>query len=245
MSTFDGGILLPKLDGDGKYVVASNPATPGWSSWITSAGDLKGPPIVRGGGDLLQLSWDATEARGTKEMEIQFAEPIQMHDGGANYNPSQWGPEDQINWRMVINAAVTTPNTSGTGNCNKINIGNGAHIIVPAAGDGDFDVNLSIASPAPSSDSTGFWDSDYVTGTITPNVSQKGRFNLFDFTIQLAAVMRVHFHNMQGAFQLPAYGVAWIHPNWRLRAIVDKQSPGAGVITGWLRVYRASLQVSA
>jgi hypothetical protein len=243
MSIITGGFLLPKLDGDGKAVVFSSPASPGWQSWITSAGDVKGPPIVRGGGDLLQLSWTAGDARGVKTKSFAFAEPVQMHDGGANFDPTQWGAEDEINWTMILNATATVANGGGTGNCNKVAIGGGNHIIIPAAGNGAFDVDLTAAIPVPSSDSTGYWTSDYDTGVIAAGSPATSMFNLFDFQINLGCVVRVHFHNAQGEFQLPAYGVAWIHPNWDLLATVDKQSAGAGTITAWIRVFRKNLQI--
>jgi hypothetical protein len=243
MSIVQGGFLLPKLDGDGKAVVFSSPATPGWSSWITSAGDDVGPPVVRGGGAVLQLSWTGGEARGAKTMSIQFAEPVQMHDGGANFDPSQWGPEDEINWTMVLDATATTVNGGGTGNCNKVALGGGKNLIVPAAGNGGFDVVLANAVPVPSSAATGFWNSDYSTGAVTPGVPSQSLFNLFDFEIKLGSVIHTHFHNAQGEFQLPAYGVAWIHPNWKLLASVTKTSAGAGTITGWIRVFRQNVQI--
>ena len=247
MPVIQGGFLLPRLDGDGKPMVASSPATPGWSSWITSAGDDKGPPIVRGGGPLLQLSWDGVEPRGTKSMEIQFAEPVQMHDGGANFDPVQWGPQDEINWTMALDATATTSSGGGTGNCNKIAIGGGAHLIVPAAGNGAFNVDLAAAIPVPSTDAngegTGYWDSNYDTGVTTPGTPGKALFNLYDFPLSLGSVVRVHFHNAQGEFQLPAYGVMWIHPNWRLVGHVEKQSASAGTITGWIRVFRKSNRI--
>jgi hypothetical protein len=243
MSITTGGFLLPKLDGDGKAVVFSSPASPAWSSWITSAGDLLGPPIVRGGGPTLQLAWTAIEARGPKTMEIQFAEPVQMHDGGANFDPTQWGPEDEISFTMVLQATAVAVNGGGTGNCNKVALGGGMNLIVPAPGTGAFDVVLANAVPVPSKDATGYWSSDYETGVIAAGSPGAALFNLFDFEIKLGSVVRTHFHNSQGEFGLPAYGVAWIHPNWTLKATTNKQSPGAGTITGWIRVFRMNTQI--
>jgi hypothetical protein len=247
MSDIQGGFLIPRLDGDGKSIVASSPASPSWSSWITSAGDLKGPPIQRGQGPTLQLVFVGA---GTQSKEIQFAEPVQMHDGGANFDPSQWDASDEINFFVQLDPTATTPNGTNTGNCNKVPIpgtGGMLHVIVPAAGNGAFDVDLSTAIPVPSQDTngsgTGYWNSDYDTGVITPGKPGAALFNLYDFPIKSGNVVRTHFHNMRGSFELPAYGVEWIHPTWRLTASVTKNSPGGGTITGWVRVFRKNSQL--
>lgn len=230
------------MDSDGKQVVYVTPSTPGWNTWITSAGDAAGPPIVRGGGTLLQLDWTAVEARGTKSVDFQFAEPVQVNDGGATFDSTQWTPADLLEYQMVLSATATT-SVSGTGNCNKVATGLGFNVIVPA-GNGAYDVDLATAVPVPSADSTGYWDADYETGEIAPSsVPGEAKFNLFDAEIKLASVRRVIFHNQRGLFELPAYGVEWVHPNWLLRCLVTKNSAGAGTISGWIRVFRKSTQL--
>jgi hypothetical protein len=237
------GMLLPRLDSDGKQVVYVTPSTPGWNTWITSAGDDIGPPLVRGGGDLLQLSWTSNEARGTKTAEFRFGEPVQVNDGGATFDSTQWSPDDLLEYQMVL-AATATTSGGGAGNCNKVATGLGFNVIVPAAGNGAYNVNLANAIPVPSADSTGYWDSDYDTGAITPSATPgAAKFNLFDAEFKTSSARRVIFHNQRGLFELPAYGVEWVHPNWLLRCIVTKNSAGAGTISGWVRVFRRFGQV--
>jgi hypothetical protein len=239
MSNTVAGVTLPRLDSDGKAVVYATPSTPGWNTWISSAGDAIGPPVVRGGGDLLVLSWDADEARGQKSKSVQFAEPVQLHDGGMVFDPAGWSIEDITSFGVKFDGTVTTANGSGTGNCNCVPIGGGANLIVPAAGDGAYNVDLTAAVPVPAPAGDGYWDADYDTGVITPSPAPgHALFNLVNFSVESAMVCNVIFFNKRGEFSLPAYGVEWVHPNWKLVATVNKQSSGAGTIAGYMRCFR-------
>lgn len=244
MSDFIPGLQMPYLDGDGKYVVSSVPSTPGWNMWITSAGDDLGPPVVRGGGALLQIAWTANEQRGEKSFEFQFAEPVQVHDGGATFDPAAWSTDDLLEYHVVMSATPTMVNGGGTGNCNVVPTGYGFNVIVPAAGNGGHDVDLTKAVPVPTAATDGYWDADYDTGKVTP--SEKigaARFNLYDLEFTTATVRRVIFFNTTGKFALDAYGVAWVHMNWKLRCLATKNSAGAGVISGYIRVFRRNGQI--
>lgn len=236
---FEDGYQVPALENDGKILVTPYPASEGYKTWFTGAGDQLSP-LVRGGGQRIKLQWDANENRGAKQIDLQFAEPVEMHDGGAFYSPvNSWSIDDNMTVRLIMPATVTT--ISGSGNCNRVASGLGYDVVVPAAGDGGHEVDLTTAVPVPDPNNQGFWNVDHDTGVITPGSPGASGFNLLTVEVPANFLRNVPLGHPMGHFDIDAYKAEWVHPTWKIRIIVDKQSAGAGDFAGWLLCYRKNL----
>jgi hypothetical protein len=236
-------------DSDLKPIVTISPATEGFVTWICGAGDDLNPTPPdsgRGTGDPFLLSFTALEIGQTKTADFCFIEPIEIHDGQVCWAPlSAWGPNDSFSLGLRIPATELTYNGSGTGNCNKMEIvpNSGMHIIVPAANDGAFDVDLTTAAPVEDREgSGGYWDNDYLTGAISPStVPGAGRWNLFDFEVKGWLIKNIRMTNPMGVFDIDVYKIEYFHPSWYLHWEVTKNTPGAGAASGWVFCFRSNV----
>ena len=238
--SFEDGYQVPALEKDGKLLVTPYPATEGYKTWFTGAGDQFTPTIVRGGGTRMKLQWDAVEARGAKHVDVQFAEPVEMHDGSAQYTPiPNWGVDDLMTVRVVMPATATT--VSGSGNCNRVPTGLGYDLLVPAPGDGGHEVDLATAVPVPDVNNQGFWNVDHDSGVIIPGAPGASGFHLLSVEVVANYLRNVALGHPLGIFEIDAYKAEWVHPRWIIRISVDKQSAEAGNFTAWLLCYRKNL----
>jgi len=238
--SIEDGYLLPALEKD-KLIVTPFPATEGFSTWFTGAGDQISP-LVRGGNTTkIKLAWDAVEARGAKSVELQFAEVVELHDGQAWYTPADdWTDDDLLDVQVVIPTNVVT--ASGAGNCDKVPTGAGYDLLVPSAGTGGFQVDLAAAVPIPVT-SGGFWDVDYKTAVITPSATPgKANYQLLMTEKSAHYVKQVPLGHPLGVFDIDAYKATWIHPSWKTRVTVTKNSAGAGRFAGWLLAFRENIE---
>lgn len=225
----------PKTE-DGKPVIDIYPGTEGFKTWITGHGDsiTEG----RGEGQPMIVAFTSEEARGTKQINIEFNEPVEIHDGQVTWKPvTNWTHEDKFSVGLTIPASTATENLTGTGNCNKVALGPGVHTYVPAAGNGGYD--LTSACPVPAKDNPGYWDVDYNTGAVTPCPTPgKGKYNLFDFPINAYIVKNICCNHPMGVFDIDVYKVEYFHPKWKLVWSCTKNSPGEGVLSAWVFCFR-------
>jgi hypothetical protein len=227
---------------DGKEIVTPFPGFVEFNTVFTGRGDdlsALTPEAQRGTGPRIRLAWDAIEARGPKYVDLQFIEPIQLHDGEAYYQGS-WTPDDTLSVGALMPATVVTPNVGGTGNCNVVDPGIGAAIlIVPAAGDGAFDLDLANAVPLPAALRDGFWDVDEPTGTVAPSAAPgASKWHLLTIPQSARYLVDVPLGALTGIFALDVYRAEYVHPKWTVRVTVNKQSDAAGVFAGWFLMYR-------
>jgi hypothetical protein len=234
---------LPKTP-DSRQVVVISPATEGWQTWLTGAGDTLSPPAV-GTGTKIRLSWTAEESRGLKTVDIQFIEPIEVHDGQAVFYPvGNWTPDDCMSMKVIIPANSTTTNGGGTGNCNRVPSGLGYDVIVPAAGNGAYDIDLSTAVPLPAPSKDGYWDVDYDDGTVTASEHPgNAAFHLIAAEVKVGFLNRMPAGQAHGVIDVDVYKTEWIHNGWKIRVECDKQSAGAGEFGGWLLTFRHTVNV--
>lgn len=242
MARITPGLLLPSLETDGKQVVVTTPSSAGFKTWFTAAGDSGS---VKGAGQRIRMSWTAEEARGEKSVVLQFSEPIEIHDGQGLIKPvHSWSFDDTISMKAILPSSSYSINTGSLGNCNAVDTGLGFHLIVPAAGNGGHDINLSTAVPVPADNNDGYWDVDYNTGEITPSESPgEAKWNLIDVPITTAFLMKLPLGHNTGVLDVDVYKVEWFHPNWRLEVVVDKQSAGLGEFAGWLLCFRRDVTI--
>lgn len=151
---------------------------------------------TRGEGDQITLKTDGT-ADDQVELVGRFMEHVYILGGHLANCDADY--DDWISLLVRSPASAPTDKTAThDGNANKVSVGP-FNIIVPAANDGDWDVdgttleageiNQSL-SPVPAfnsaGDPNGWWDWDpTATPSITPNLTNTGAFNLFDAAIPL------------------------------------------------------------
>lgn len=95
----------------------------------------------------------------------------------------------------ILIAPATTGLTQATGDFNKVNLGGPYNVIVPAApGTGAWSMDLTAkrtntqilkAVPVPVAGNVGFFDYDSESNILTPNYTQTGGYNLYDFPVNL------------------------------------------------------------
>lgn len=167
---------------DGRPMIQPVTLDRGLWHWYHSVGDdlIDG----RGAGPSFQLQ--ATLGNPNPTVTWQYNDWCEMAGGVASYRNAELG--DYVVFKLFFPASVPT-STPGTGNCSKIPIGPGINILVPAAGNGDWTLNLSdrtSAVPVPAEDVSGYWEwswPDIGVGTVNPGAPGKSHYNLFDFPI--------------------------------------------------------------
>lgn len=238
------GLIYPVLEADGKQVVVASPATQGWKTWLTGAGDQL-DPLQRGDGPRLRLSFTEPD---TKTVEVQFNEPVEIHDGHGDVKPAGsaagcWGLDDYLDVYSRIPATPVSAG-AGAGNANAQAIGGGAELYVPAPdADGDTTINLATAVPAPASANDGYWNTDYETGVTTPIAAgdlaaPNGNCNLFNFELKAFLMRRIQLGNTLGEVDIDTYKTEWFHPSWFLGLEVTKASAGVGEFGAWVLLFR-------
>jgi hypothetical protein len=119
----------------------------------------------------------------------------------------------------------------------------GYAIIVPAAGNGYFNVDLDEACPVRNTKRTGYWNVDEETGVISVGMPGSSMFDLFNFAPQDAWLMRsVATANYRHIMEPEVYRTEMIHPSWKVIMSVTKVTPGIGWLTGWFTCFRKNVQ---
>jgi hypothetical protein len=168
---------------DGKQLVTAN-ALPEWCILHQSGrGDTES---AIGGGDLFEIQ--CSDPNSPSSMQFRFIDAVYVTSGVGVVKDAEYG--DHIDFEVIAPATVPTPNGAGTGNCNKVPTGTGFDIIVPAMGNGAYDLDLSSTGChlVPNADSAGYWNWDMPktgAGTVTP-AAANGGYDLFTIGMRLA-----------------------------------------------------------
>lgn len=232
------------VEEDGKQIVVISPATEGMRTWLTGRGDDIGAgPAGRGKGTKLKVAFDGTDPLpATKDVEVQFLEPVEVHDGQFNWDAAGFDADDYFSVSVVMPGSTPT-NTPGTGNANEVPLGAGAVLYVPAAGDGSHTIDTedwTKAVPVPAN-GAGYWDVDD-DGVITPSVTPgNAEFHLVNFESEAFLIVEIGMQNSLGLFDVDVYKTEWIHPSWRICLSVTKSSSGTGTASGWLLTFRKNV----
>lgn len=235
-------------ESDGKQIVVISPASEGMRTWLTSRGDdLEQGPAGRGLGTKLKVEFDGYDTYPcVKNIDLQFLEPMEVHDGQFNWHPPEaFGADDDFSVSVIFPPTVATL-TPGTGNANQYPLGEGAVLYVPAAGDGYYTINLSNyaeAVPVPAS-GAGYWDVDD-DGVITPSSTPgQATFHLVNFPSEAFLISNVCMLNNIGLFDVDVYKTEWVHQSWKIRLSVSKTSEAPGIASGWLLTFRKNVRRS-
>jgi hypothetical protein len=245
---------------DGRQLVTTTPIGVGWNVFFTGFDDDEAQfeiyklnpfaPSGRGEGRPFLVEIDGALPDPSTE-EFSFSEPVHIHDGEVNWGPEgAWAHTDHFSIGIRFTATVVTV-TPGVGNCNLVSLltgtpvteSYGMEIIVPAAGDGYFTVNLATACPIRSTQRTGYWNVEEGMGSISVGNPGVSLFNLYTFAPADAWVMkRIATANSRRIMEPDVYRTELIHPAWKVILSVTKTSAGVGWLTGWFTVFRKNVQ---
>lgn len=162
----------------------------------------------------------------TKFMEWGFHDWIYVGKGLITFKNA--GPGDQMTVTIKAPATVTS-STPGTGNCNKVPIGGGVNILVPAPGnDGTHTVQDTDKVPVPASNEDGYWDwdtPDIGKGLVSAGVPGASLYHLMDQDIYLVKWIRDIQLIGDGSKDLdPKIKSRRILPHWIFRVDVTNKS---------------------
>ena len=137
-------------------------------------------------GNLFLINWTIPPLFAEdKFMEWSFHDWLYISRAAITYRNASIG--DYVSSKVIAKATNVTSNGGGTGNCNKVPSGLGFNIIVPATGNGAWDVLPQDMIPVPSLiPGQGYWswdEPDTGKGTVSPQPG--GNYNLYDADIDL------------------------------------------------------------
>lgn len=177
---------------------------------------------------------------GDAVQEFSFLDGVFLAGGHVEWEGGAW---DSYLYFEVIAPATTTkaPVVAGQGNCNKVATGYGFNIIVPAAGDGEFDIDAPIPVPANDDETdafNGYWnysDPWLGKGTISAGTPQASKYNLFDASLDLAHFCKLHIARATGTRDLiaPAIKPKWILPEWVLKVLIHNADSASTLKVVW------------
>ena len=204
---------------------------------FTGASDKISAPTARFSGALFGLQQVGV---GSTVFTVDFLDGIFLAGGHINWDGGSWG--SSISMYLSAPASTTkAPATANQGNCNKVQVAQGAYIIVPAAGDGVYDLDVTIPIPAyddETNEQTGYWNysEPWVgKGTVSPTGTNTAKYNLFDFPITLAYFTKLHLFLDSGQRDMVAQAIKpkWILPEWQMQVIIDNVDANKTLRAGW------------
>lgn len=170
-------------------------------------------------------------------LEFQFNDWVTFAGGGMNYSGGLFG--DNVDMSISAPATPVTP-TPGTGNCNLIDPGIGAAILlVPAPGNGAFTVNLANAVPVPAPGNVGFYEwsePDTGKGVVTVGAPGASTYNLFAAALPLSRyVTKMPLLDSRSVnLTIPAIKPTKVLPQWKSRVTLRTASQSQAKFTWYL-----------
>lgn len=250
-TTLDGKPVIhidAPLDGpDQKPVFVLSPAPEGWMTYFVGRGDDAGatpPASGRGTGDPIRIEFLASDTYPKDESaEWSYIEPTYVHDGQLTWkNPDDFDANDHFSLCVRIPANTPTANGSNAGNCNVVPTGLGYSVIVPAAGDGAYDIDLSTAVPAPAGlDQNGYWDVNERTGTVSPSKKPGNSWwHLLDVEVKSYFIRSIPLNHPVGVYDVDVYKTEWVSERWFWRMEAHKENAPSedANLAGWLLIFR-------
>jgi hypothetical protein len=170
---------------------------------------------------------------GDTSQTIDLLDGVFLAGGHIDWVGGSWGCF--VYFELVAPAStVKAPASPGTGNCNLVPTGLGFNIIVPAAGNGAYDLDAPIPIPAFTDETNqpnGYWSysEPWVgKGTVSPGSPGASKYNLFDVPLELAHFAKIHLFRSEGQRDLiaPAIKPKWILPEWKMKVSVHNAGSG-------------------
>jgi len=233
------GVATPSpITTDGRPVALNNLFPDYVMLYMAGAGDDS--TTGRGNGTVFQAQSDAA---GDTDVEFYFNDWIYIAGGNMRVEGAALG--DYATFEVHAPATPVTASGSNTGNCNLVDPGVGAAIlIVPAAGNGAYNVDLTQAVPINSFNTdvprqpTGYWDwsaPDTGLGTVTPGAPGHSGYNLFSVALDPMVRFMAKFPLLGDNsinLTIPAISPKTILPQWILRVRMHN-SGHAGLKLCW------------
>lgn len=204
---------------DGRPMIQPVTLDRGLWHWYHSAGD----DLTNGRAEGPVFALTVTSQDPDAHVEWQYNDWVEMAGGVAFFKNAEVG--DYVSFKLTFPATSGT-STPGTGNANKVSIGTGINMFVPAAGDGDWTIDLEDRDqvcPVLAEGQTGYWEwswPDEGVGAVSPGIPGNSYYNLFDFPIDPATrfIPRVNLLGSGEARFLPEN----VHPtdllpHWKVR----------------------------
>jgi hypothetical protein len=239
LAEYDSGAIefnraVEQKNYDGRVI--TQPVTLGsgqWHFWH-GEGDDPGAGTVGGG-----QAFEATQSTaGDNPVTWVYRDPVWIAGGSFRYQGAEMG--DHVSFVIYAPATGITPSAGGnTGNCNLHSSG----ILLPAAGDGAYDVDLATANPVPTSDFapyTGFWNYTLPTdmkgrGTITPGAPGQSKYHLIPADIPLDQF--VHKERLLGTgesfYEPQNINVSLCLPGWQFTCTLHNANGSHTVEAVW------------
>ena len=231
------GTTPAPLAADGKPFVLPN-SFPGEVLLNFTGVSDKISPAERFAGDDFGLQ--VVGAAGDATFIVDFLDGVFLAGGHIEWDGGSYG--STVYMELTAPASTTkAPAVAGQGNCNKVQVAAGAYIIVPAAGNGQYDLDTVVPIPAYNDETnaqTGYWtySEPWVgKGTITPGSPGASKYNLFDFPIEMAHFAKIHLMRDSGARDMiaPAIKPKWILPEWKMKVILHNGDTNKTIRLAW------------
>lgn len=219
---------------------------PGYMLYVTGAFDNLETGKLGEGAQIQVTQFN----QGLAYIEGQFLTHVYMLGGDFGMNGGVIG-----DWTsMMAWAPASSPSsTPGVGNANKMAVGPGMNIILPApGGDGDWTVDGSTLqvgeinaglTPVPNKTDAGFWhwdpDEDPSIYPVSNPLIPDGQFDLYDFPLPLVRqANRVSLLLYAKECCPPTIKGKKVLPHWKLRFYLNRESAGAAEVAFELKVAR-------
>lgn len=212
---------------DGKQIFMTAKFRGDLDPYFAGAGDDPNASPGRGEGQAFIEGWASSPGSADdKTFEFGFNDWIYIAGGDIYWIDGL--PGDHVSFSMYCPASTVTPNP-GAGNCNIVE-----GVIVPAAGDGAYDLNE--ANPLPAYDSNGdrngYWDwdePDEGRGTVTANATGTGNVNLIAADYQLVRwVTKIQLIGSGQLVLVPETKSRKVYPHWRFK--LDLHNAGQSTV---------------
>lgn len=225
---------IPKTS-DGKPIFLPNLFPGNVFLYITGVGDT-----ANAIGDGTEFT-NASNVAGTTTTEWQFRDWVYLSGGTVITSDAVFG--DKISMMLYAPASTVSANVGNTGNCNLYALGGGKNMVLPAAGNGAYDLVSGV--PVPSYDEgngeipDGYWDwsnPDTGLGTLSaaPN---EGGYNLFDFPVNLVSFIKNIPLIGTGPVNIPIPAIKpkKVLPHWKFKVSLVN-SGNSNLKVGWFLV---------
>jgi len=172
---------------------------------------------------------------GDSDVSWQYRDPVWMAGGEITYKNAQLG--DYVSFCVYAPATPVTASSGGnTGNCNVY-----YGVIVPAAGNGAYNVDLDEAYPVPAPSEDGYWDyalpaTMQFGGTLSISGSPgAAKFHLitqrFDLTRFVAQELLLG--DGQRAYEPQNINASLCLPEWRFECVLHNEGGGHQLDAVW------------
>lgn len=220
----------PPMGSDNRPFIAPNMFPLGHLTQFTGvADDIENG--VAAAGDLLVMESSVVEE---KTLDVQFLSKFYLAGGAASWKGCVAG--DWVNFSLHAPATVGSSNP-GAGVYDKFALGAGMNMYIPnATQQGGWDLDLTEklnenvaftkATPVPAPGQDGFFDYEPDTNVLTLNVTQTGRYNLFDFDVPMHTfVQKVPMiGDSLELFTVPAVKPYLCLPHWHVTITISNST---------------------